>query len=109
MKRHSAIFLVRNFQAEIRISCLQTFFGILVSGFRGRFSLNKTDLGNCKRDYRTESALSANFYDTQPVEKVRYFKLQEWRLIRLPMTILIFEKQRRQIPFVLKNTIGLVV
>ena len=69
MKRHSAIFLVRNFQAEIRISCLQTFFGILVSGFRGRFSLNKTDLGNCKRDYRTESALSANFYDTQPVEK----------------------------------------
>ena len=69
MKRHSAIFLVRNFQAEIRISFLQTFFGILVSRFRGRFSLNKTDLGNCKRDYRTESALSANFYDTQPVEK----------------------------------------
>ena len=64
MKRHSAIFLVRNFQAEIRISCLQTFFGILVSGFRGRFSENKTHLGNCKRDYRTESALSANFNDT---------------------------------------------
>ena len=69
LKRHSAIFLVGNFQAEIRISCLQNFFGILVSGFRSRFSLNKTDLGNPKRDYRTESALSANFYDTQPVEK----------------------------------------
>ena len=26
LKRHSVIFLVRKFQAEIRISCLQTFF-----------------------------------------------------------------------------------
>ena len=49
------IFLVGKFQAEIGISCLQTFFWILVSGFRGRFSLNETDLGKCKRDYRTES------------------------------------------------------
>ena len=44
LKRHS-IFLVGKFQAEIGISCLQTFFWILVSGFRGRFSLNETDLG----------------------------------------------------------------
>ena len=36
------------------------------------FSLNKTDLDNRKRDYRTESAaLSANFYDTKPMEKER--------------------------------------
>ena len=39
------IFLVEKFQAEIGISCLQTFFLILVSGFRRRFSLNETDLG----------------------------------------------------------------
>ena len=39
------IFLVEKFQAEIGISCLQTFFWILVSGFRRRFSLNETDLG----------------------------------------------------------------
>ena len=45
LKKHSAISLVGNFQAEIRISCLQSFFLILVSGFRGRFSLNETDLG----------------------------------------------------------------
>ena len=38
-------FPVGKFQAEIWISCLQTHFRILVSGFRGRFSLNKTDLG----------------------------------------------------------------
>ena len=31
-------FPVGKFQAEIWISCLQTHFGILVSGFRGRFS-----------------------------------------------------------------------
>ena len=30
-------------------------FLILVSGFRGRFSLHEIDLGNRKRDYRTES------------------------------------------------------
>ena len=43
LKRHSAIVLVGNFQAEIRMS--SNLFRILVSGFRGRFSLNETDLG----------------------------------------------------------------
>ena len=38
-------FPVAKFQAEIWISCLQTHFRILVSGFRGFFSLNETDLG----------------------------------------------------------------
>ena len=41
LKRHSHIFLVGKFQAEIRISCLQTYSWILFSGFRSRFSLKR--------------------------------------------------------------------
>ena len=37
VKRHSAIFLVGKFQAEIRISCLQAFFEYLFQAFAAVF------------------------------------------------------------------------
>ena len=37
LKRHSVIFLVGKFQAEIRISCLQTFFEYYFQAFEAVF------------------------------------------------------------------------